>query len=128
MKKILSVVGVFGGLLLPVVAFAQGYGNYGNLSGVSGFVNNLIAFTNKTLVPLVFAVAFIVFLWGVLKIFILGGADETKRAEGKNLVLYSIIGFLLMVSLWGIVNLVSSGFGFANESIQRLPSAPGGQP
>ena len=126
MKKILSAISLSGVLyyLLPAVAFAQ-TSNPGNFTTLTTFGSRIITFVNGTVVPLIFALAFLVFIWGVFKYFILGGADEGKREEGKNLLLYSIIGFLLMVSLWGIVNLVSNGFGFANERVDTLlPIAP----
>ena len=119
MKKVLSAVGISGILyLLPMIAFAR-------FEQLGEFVTEINVFINSTLVPLVFAIAFIVFLWGVFKAFILGGADETKRSEGRQLMLYAIIGFLLMVSIWGIVNLLSRGFGFSNEEeIDHLPNTP----
>lgn len=121
MKKVLSAVGVSSVLyLLPVVAFAAP----GDFRAISQFIENLISFMNSFLVPLVFAIAFLVFLWGIFKAFILGGADESKRAEGRQLMLYAIIGFLLMVSIWGIVNLLQKGFGFSDRTIDTIPNAP----
>ena len=35
-------------------------------------------------VPLIFAVAFIVFIWGVFKFFILGGGNEEQREGGRG--------------------------------------------
>ena len=110
-------------LFAPLFAFAQA----GNLSGVKTFVQNIITFMNGTLVPAIFALAFLVFLWGMFKTFILGGHDEEKQSEGKQLMMYSIAGFVVMVSLWGIVNLVANGFGFAggtNTNIQHIPNLP----
>ncbi len=124
MKKILSVVSIVGSFLLPVVVFAAA-GDYGTFAPITSFGGNIVIFINNTLVPLIFALAFVVFLWGIFKAFIFGGGDETKREEGKQLMLYSIIGFLVMVSLWGIVNLVSNGFGLQGQTIQNLPRAPG---
>ncbi len=110
--------------LLPLFAFAQT--NAGNLTGVTTFIRNIINFMNGTLVPLIFAIAFLVFLWGMFKTFILGGSDEDKQKEGKQLMMYSIAGFVIMVSLWGIVNLVAQGFGFTTtgQGIQNIPNLP----
>jgi len=108
--------------LTPLLTFAQG--NPGNLNNVSVFVANLIRFMNNTLVPAIFALAFLVFLWGVFTTFILGGSDEDKQKEGKQLMLYAIAGFVLMVSLWGIVNFVAQGFGFRDPTIQNIPNLP----
>ncbi|MGB4076428.1 MAG: pilin [Minisyncoccia bacterium] len=88
-----------------------------------GFIIYLI---NAILVPLVFAIAFIVFIWGVFEYFIAGAANEEKRKEGRNLVVYSLIGFFLMISVWGIVNLLVNSFGFNRQNQPRLPTVSGG--
>ncbi len=106
-------------LFAPLFAFAQG-----ELNQVDRFVDNIVSFMNGTLVPAIFALAFLVFLWGMFKTFILGGSDEGKQEEGKQLMMYSIAGFVIMVSLWGIVNLVANGFGFQNSNIQNIPNLP----
>ncbi len=108
-------------LILPMVAFGQG-----NLSGtgVGTFIRNILTFINGVLVPLVFAIAFLVFIWGMFKAFILGGADEGKQSEGKALMFYAIIGFVVMVSLWGIVNLLASSFGLTDPTINNIPVLP----
>lgn len=118
MKKVLSTIGVSGILyLLPVVAFAR-------FETIKSFATDIGGFINNTLVPLIFAIAFLVFLWGVFNYFIWGGGDETKREEGKKLMLYAIIGFLLMVSIWGIVNLLSSGLGLKEDLKTGFPQTP----
>ncbi len=107
-------------LLTPLMVLAAP----GDLTGVRDFVNNIVKFMNGTLVPLIFAIAFLVFLWGMFKTFILGGSDEEKQGEGKKLMMYAIAGFVIMVSLWGIVNLVARGFGFQGQAIQDIPNLP----
>ncbi len=106
-------------LLTPFIALGAG-----ELGPISDFIKNIIQFMNNTLVPAIFALAFLVFLWGMFKTFILGGHDEEKQSEGKQLMMYAIAGFVIMVSLWGIVNLVARGFGFAGQGIQQIPNLP----
>lgn len=108
--------------LMPFLALAQGAP--GNLTGVATFLRNIVSFMNGVLVPAIFALAFLMFIWGMFKFFILGGHDTEKQEEGKSLMLYAIIGFVVMISLWGIVNLVASGFGFDGQGPQNLPTGP----
>jgi hypothetical protein len=82
----------------------------------------IIGFIDNYLVPLVFAVAFIVFLWGVYSTFIAGAANEEKRKEGQKLVVYALIGFFLMFSLWGILNLLVGTFGFDRTTRPNYPT------
>jgi len=117
MKKLLR--------LLPFASFAPLFAlAAGELTQVSVFLKNIIAFMNGTLVPGIFAIAFLVFIWGMFKTFILGGSDEDKQEEGKHLMMYAIAGFVVMVSLWGIVNLVAQGFGFQGQNVQNIPNLP----
>lgn len=115
MKKTLVGLSFFA----PFFALAAG-----ELTEVSTFLKNLIAFMNGTLVPAIFAIALLIFLWGMFKTFILGGADHEKQHEGQQLMMYAIAGFVIMVSIWGIVNLVARGFGFQGQNIQNIPNLP----
>lgn len=90
----------------------------GTLQSYGGFI---ISFVNSVIVPVIFAIAFVVFLWGVYTYFIAGAADEGKRKDGRTLILYGIIGFVIMLSVWGIVRLVQNTFGFGSETRPGLP-------
>jgi len=96
------------------------------------FFFSILTFIEAALVPLIFSLAFIFFLWGVFRYFITGANDEEKRKEGKSFVLWSLIGLVLMFSLWGIVNLLVNSLGFDTRSRPDLPvfggPDPGGPP
>lgn len=129
MKKILKAVSVSGVLyVLPVVAFAVAGNNPGaelSTGKVKLFIENIVGFINSVLVPAIFAIAFLVFVWGMFQYFVWGGADEAKRESGKQLMLWAIIGFVLMISVWGIVNIVSQSLGLKGDVDRTfLPKAP----
>lgn len=102
---------------LPLLAFAQ----VRNIYDAADLITNII---NGVLVPLVFAVSFVVFIWGVFFYFIASGDDSEKRENGKKLMLYGIVGFFLMVSVWGLVNILLGTVNL-NSSTPNLPEAPG---
>ena len=108
--------------MAPAMVFAQNFGYLNNLG------NQILAFINNILVPLVFAIAALVFFWGVFYYFIFGAGNDEKRETGRKLMLYGIGGFVIMVALWGIVQLIIQIFGFnVSQDIQVIPNAPTGQ-
>ena len=110
MKKVLALSSVaFAAFALPLVSFAA----INNISDVGSFIINTI---NNILVPVLFAVAFIVFLWGAFETFILGASSEETKEKGKNLMLWGLIGFFVMVSVWGLVNILTGTISFGNNS------------
>ncbi len=105
-----------------------------NTSYITPYSQGIIGVINNILVPVLMAIAFIVFLWGVYKYFILGAADEKSRADGRQFTLWGIIGFVVILSLWGLVNLLMGTFGLSPGVAAPPPptfgtgsySAPGG--
>ena len=86
------------------MTFAQFVGS--GSTGVIGVINTVI-------VPLIFALAFVVFIWGVINYFFLHGGDEAKRSEGRQFIGWGILGMVVLLSVWGIVNLLLSTLGIA---------------
>ncbi len=114
MKKLAILVATW---TLPIVALAQ-------VRDVFQAATLITQIINGVLVPLVFAIAFIVFIWGVFTYFILSGGNAEKREEGQKLMLYGIVGFFVMVAVWGLVNILLGTFQL-NNNIPSLPGAPG---
>ena len=119
MKKALALTtGTLAALTLPLVSLAA----VNNLSDAGSFIINTI---NNVIVPVLFAVAFIVFLWGAFKTFILGANSEEVKEKGKNLMLWGLIGFFVMVSIWGLVNILTGTVSFGNNTGVSQPGAGG---
>ncbi len=57
------------------------------------------------LVQLAFAVAVVVFAYGVFQV--VWGGDEA-REKGKKSMLYGVIGMFIMMSAWGLIYLVAN--------------------
>lgn len=87
-----------------------------------GLLGGIIDFINGVLVYLVFSLAFIFFLWGVFKYFIAGGANDESREEGKKFISWGIVAFAVMISVWGLVNILVNTFGFGGASRPCLPT------
>ena len=104
---------------LPLVSFAATTIN--NVSDAGSFVINTI---NNIVVPVLFSIAFIVFLYGAFETFILGANSADVKEKGKNLMLWGLIGFFVMVSIWGLVNILTGTITFGNSTITQ-PGATG---
>lgn len=113
---------------LPSLAFAQPAGGDNadfTLDPLSDVVDEILVFVDTTVVPAIFAIAFIVFIWGVYTYFIAGGANEEKRSEGKQLVLWGLVGFFVMISIWGLVNILVGTLGPNGGTTPCLPQISG---
>jgi hypothetical protein len=120
MKNNFSRVFVLGLLLLtPALVHAQFAAGKDN--DIQGVLTGAISFIGGTLVQLVFAIALIVFIWGLFQSFIIGGADEEKRKEGKSLMVWGIVALAVMVSVWGIVNVLTGSFKFTGNERVTAP-------
>ena len=117
MKKALTLAsGVLTAFALPLVSLAA----VNNLSDAGSFIINTI---NNILVPVLFAIAFIVFLYGAFKTFIIGANSEEVKEQGKSAMLWGLIGFFVMVSVWGLVNILTGTVSFGNNSGVTAPKA-----
>lgn len=81
------------------------------------FVGNgttgIIGAINTVIIPVIFALAFAAFVWGVVKYFFIHGSEENSREEGRNFILWGLIGMAVMFSVWGFVNIMLSTLGIA---------------
>lgn len=119
MKKLVYSALALALMLVAMPALAQQ--SVDSIEDAGNLFTNLV--TNVA-VPVIFALAFIVFIWGVFWYFIAGGHDEEKRKSGKQLMLYGLLGFFIMVSVWGLVNILVGSVNLENDEPTDLPRAP----
>ncbi|MBI4692244.1 MAG: hypothetical protein HY773_02275 [Candidatus Terrybacteria bacterium] len=107
--------------LLALAAERSGLGrsSAGTMSTFSGLIDRVIGILNDV-VPLLIGVAVVVFLYGVLK-FITSAGDETKRKEGKDVMIYGIIGLFVMVAVWGLVWILLNTFSLQTGTPPPIP-------
>ena len=81
---------------------------------LQAFLIGTILFVNTAVIPLILAIAFVVFLWNIARYFILKPDD--KREEARRTALWGILAFVVIVSIWGVVNLLVTDLGFSQEA------------
>lgn len=128
MKSITSTALVLAAFFIPsfasaALSFTFQWGTSACTNSICGVAATIISIINGLLVPLIFALAFIVFLWGVAKAYIFSGGDPEKVKDGHRLVLWGIIAFVIMISLWGLVNVVATTFGLGGVGAPPPPTS-----
>src|SRR3989344_5832014 len=75
---------------------------------------SIISYYVSLLVPLLLAVAIVLFFWGLVK-FIANASDEAARESGKNLMIWGMIAIFVMVAFWSIIGYVKSSLGVSGN-------------
>ncbi len=58
---------------------------------------------------LLWVVAIAVFFWGLVK-FIQNASDTSAHEEGKKLIIWGLLSFVVLISLWGFVDILINTF------------------
>ena len=78
-----------------------------NMNSFSDLVVKFIEIISM-LVPVVFALTFLVIVWGIIKAWIINAGDENSVAEGKNIAIVGTIGLVFMFGIWGILSILKA--------------------
>ncbi len=118
MKSKLVKIAPFAALVLPLVVSAQ--------LNLTWFMRGLaqIKIVLGLAVPVIIALAVVVFLWGVLK-FVTAAGDEEKRKEGRGFIIWGLVGVAVMILLWAIIAWLASAFGLSYTATPPvIPTLP----
>lgn len=75
----------------------------------------IIKFLNDVVIPFLLAIGFFMFVVGVIRYFVIGGADPDSQKQAKTLAIYSVGAFVFILTFWALVNLVASGVGLVKD-------------
>lgn len=103
----------FAAYFAPVIALAQ-------VTNVDSAATLFFRIINSILIPAIFALAFLYFIWGVFTYVM--AHDEGKRAEGQKIMLWGVIGLFVMISVWGLVSILTSTVGLQGNVPPDLPN------
>ena len=99
MRKIASALLLSVTFVSPLAALAAG-------TTFAGWVNGgLVPFVDNYVIKLLYAVLFLLFIFGVFRYFFVG-SNEEQREQGKKFLLWSVIALVAVFSVWGVVNLL----------------------
>lgn len=74
---------------------------------IDQFISKLADVIVNPIIRLLFAVAIVVFLWGIFQ-YIRGAGNEEARATGRRHIIWGLIGLFVMVSVFAIIRIVMS--------------------
>ncbi|MSR71011.1 hypothetical protein EXS62_03150 [Candidatus Kaiserbacteria bacterium] len=94
----------------------------GTLTPLKQFVQSLGEIVNM-LIPILIAVALIVFFWGLIQYIRQSGKGHEA---GKKIMIAGLVSLFVMVSVWGIIRLAQTALlgGNANDTNINAPRFP----
>lgn len=110
MKKSLTTLAAVAASFTPALAFAQ---TASTPSAGGSFFVKVQGFINQAIF-LLFSVATLVFLYGVVA-YVIAGGDEKKGSAARSYMMWGIIGLAMMAAVWGFVNLVVETLGLSGS-------------
>jgi UDP-N-acetylmuramyl pentapeptide phosphotransferase/UDP-N-acetylglucosamine-1-phosphate transferase len=82
----------------------------GSLDDIFTYAKSIL----NTVLPIIIALAVVYFVWGMFQV--ITASDEEKKDKAKSTVIYGIISIFVMVSIWGLVNILSGTLGLTNTN------------
>jgi len=76
---------------------------------LDAFIFKVVVQIVNPIILLLSAAAFVVFLWGLFQ-FVAHAGDEAKRKEGKDAILWGLIGLVIIFGAYGIINVALNTF------------------
>jgi len=95
---------------LPMLAMAATFDSV--LVQIKGWLTSIIG--------LLFILVTLYFIWGIIK-YVMANGDEKKLTDGKQHMLWGIIGMAVMAAAWGIVKVIIDTFGVGGGTIPTTP-------
>jgi len=109
MKKAIAIAAAS---VMPLMAFAQA-----TIDSVVSRFGQII----QLLIPILITLAVIWFFWGLIE-YIRGGAEDKEK--GRNIMIWGIIALFVMVSVFGLIQLIGGTFGIGQGGTIPVPVTP----
>ena len=101
---------------LPLIVAAQTAQNLVGLIRLAGDILNM-------LIPVLIALALVVFFWGLVK-YIWGASGGDEKAEATKIMIAGLLSLFVMVSVWGIIRLAQNTLGVQGSQPIQPPLVP----
>lgn len=114
-----NIVATVGASLLPVLLLLITF-PMPALAAVNDFGSLVALFIGmiKTLVPLIVGLTLLYFMWGIFQLVVSNSEDSRKEAVG--VITYGVVSLFVMISIWGLVSILTSTFFGGSLIIPQL--------
>lgn len=102
MNNIKIKAGILSVLVLPVITFAE--------TKDLKYIAKLATDYMQIAITLILSLAILMFVYNVYKYFISGSDDVSAKKDAGLYVMWSVIGFFVILSFWGLVNILIKSF------------------
>lgn len=118
LKSISNKLLVLGGAVLtPLFLYAEDGDNEAVLAPIKEFISKLGVLIINPIVYFMFAVALLVFIWGVFQ-YIKDWSSADAKKNGQQHMMWGIIGFVIMLAVFSIIRIIGNTVGYDGD----LPS------
>ena len=88
-------------------------------------LNKFINLIINPLIVVVFAAGFFMFVFGLVQFLFALNKGQSENEEGKQHMLWGVVGMFVMASVYGILTLLNNTFGLdmfsATPDVSRMP-------
>lgn len=112
LNKIYKISFVSMVFMIPALTFAQYFNK------TDSMLDSLGKIIKDKLIPLLFALALLLFFWGLVKY--IWSLSSGSKEEGKNIMVWGIIALTVMISVWGLVNFIRKSLDLDNPGSNSI--------
>jgi hypothetical protein len=125
MKPFIYSAGTITAFLLPFAALADAVASPSSGNGLFGVLSTIGSLIS-VVTPLVVALSLLAFLWGLaMYILSLGSSEGDKnKNKGRDLMVYGILTLFVIVSVWGLVNILKATIFPSGAAPSAAPQIP----
>ena len=79
------------------------------MQSTQNLIGRFVTYIIDPAILLIFSAGFLMFMWGMVQ-FLINVENSSKREEGKQHMIWGVVGMLIMISVYGILSLLDNTF------------------
>jgi uncharacterized membrane protein YidH (DUF202 family) len=84
---------------------------------IQTIITAFTAFLGERVIPLLIAIAFLIFLFNLARYFTLHSQSEDGRARARQLALWGFLALVLLTSIWGVVQIFTTMLDIGGDPV-----------